>query len=117
MTLNRTAVAQLYRLDPRTESGTLRRLDDVTTNPPAFSDFPLSFLGRRRPRVSQALGDVLVDQEETVFVVWASELGDVVPKQGDRIEDATGIEWAIREVQHKLENTRFDCHCIRLFNE
>lgn len=114
--INRSRVLDLaYRLDPRVESGTFHKLTDVDTQ--TFTDHPLTKLGRRKPVVSQSVGGVgLVDGEAAVFCIWHVEL-NFAPQTHDKITDAEGVVWSIREVEHRLENTRYHCHCVRLYNE
>lgn len=114
--IDRDRVSDLaFFLDPRVESGTFRALTDVDAQ--TFTDHPLTRLGRRKPGVMQAVGSsALLDAEVAVFCVWHVELG-FAPKVHDRIEDASGVVWTIRDVEHRIMNTRYHCTCSRLFDE
>lgn len=114
MTLDRFRVSQKTDLDPRGEAGTYYRLDDVASQ--SYSTFPLAHLGRRNPHTKQEIGSsAFVTDIEAVFCVWDFELG-FTPKLHDRILDANGITWSIRDVSDHIMNTRYHVTCIRIFN-
>lgn len=116
MTLSRNDVAQRHDLDPRAGSGSYRSLTDPSG--PTYSSTTLTKLGVRQPNVAQPIGgDLIGDEETTTFCVWAFELDDVVPKVGDRIVDADNVVWAVRGVDHRIQATRYYCHCVRMFGE
>lgn len=112
MTLRREDVARRHDLDPRRGSGTFRRRDNAAGT--VYADFPLVHLGPRNPSATLAMGDVSADQETGTFCVWAHEIGNVEPKDGDLIVDADGDTWVVRAVDSLLMATRFHCHCVRL---
>lgn len=107
------------RLDPRGQSGSFQ----VLTDPDAGTfgtAITLANLGERATGKTQddAVAGASSDEDAAVqiavWVIEAAEIGDVIPKVGDRITDAVGKVYSIRTADGKLMKTRYRLVCVEI---
>jgi len=67
---------------------------------------------RRARDKTFADGDKNLNVQEIVFHIWANQLA-AVPKINDKITDADGLKYVVREVEVHCFYTRYRLTCIR----
>lgn len=62
-------------------------------------------------------GDEDLETRSTTWDLWAAKLGGAVPKMGDVLEDAAGVRWNVKAVDHCDRDAagvqRYQCLCLR----
>jgi hypothetical protein len=90
-------------------------VEDVTVTPrtPAAAAQPNVKALRRAISRSEVFfgGQVGISPNDTVFHLWVSTLGGIVPNPGDTITQAGGQAWEILSQQLQTLSTRYRCVC------
>lgn len=70
----------------------------------------------RNWRTLSLFGDMAIEPNDVPFILFVGNADNVslagtVPKNGDKITDADGINWTIKQVAKQTLRTRYTCLC------
>lgn len=90
-------------------------VEEVTltpTTPAAAAQPSVKALQRQLTRSEIFFGPQIgISPSDTVFHLWVSTLGVVVPNPGDTITQSSGVVWEILSLQLQTLQTRWRCIC------
>ena len=95
-------------------------LEDVILTPqniPATAITGVKALRRARNyKTIQLFGDVNFEPSDVPFILFVGSaanpsLQGAIPKNGDKITDAAGVAWTIKQVTQQTMQSRYTCLC------
>lgn len=90
-------------------------VEDVTVTPTtsaAAAQASVKALQRQLSRSDVFFGSTAgISPSDTVFHLWKSTLGSVVPNPGDKITQSDGTVWEILSLQYSPQTRRWRCIC------